>query len=79
MIGEHLGVQHVHLDQTFLALAKIKHKDWITVEAFFRNDLDFGNAINVWRECLNAWDIAVDGYKYIKQMCMKHGLGLFLQ
>lgn len=63
----------VHWDETFSALAKIKYKGWLTIEAFSRNDPDFANAINVWREYSKPWDIAENGFKFIKQMCIKHG------
>ena len=68
------GDGHVHWDETFSALAKIKYEGWLTIEAFSRNDPDFANAINVWREYSKPWDIAENGYKFIKQMCIKHGL-----
>lgn len=68
------GDGHVHWDETFSALAKINYKGWLTIEAFSRNDPDFANAINVWREYSKPWDIAENGYKFIKEMCIKHGL-----
>ncbi len=43
------GDGHVHWDETFSALAEINYSGWLTIEAFSRNDPDFGNAINVWR------------------------------
>ena len=68
------GDGHVHWDETFSALSKIKYEGWLTIEAFSRNDPDFANAINVWREYSKPWDIAENGYQFIKQMCIKHGL-----
>ena len=68
------GDGHVHWDETFSALAKNKYKGWLTIEAFSRNDPDFANAINVWREYSEPWDIAENGYKFIRQMCEKHGM-----
>lgn len=68
------GDGHVHWDEIFSALAKNKYKGWLTIEAFSRNDPDFANAINVWREYSKPWDIAENGYKFIKQMCIKHSL-----
>ncbi len=68
------GDGHVCWDETFSALAKIKYKGWLTIEAFSRSDPEFANAINVWREYSKPWDIAENGYKFIKQMCIKHGL-----
>ena len=68
------GDGHVHWDETFSALAKNKYKGWLTIEAFSRNDPDFANAINVWREYSKPWDIAENGYTFIRQMCEKHGM-----
>lgn len=68
------GDGHVQWDETFSALAKNKYKGWLTIEAFSRNDPDFANAINVWREYSKPWDIAENGYKFIRQMCEKHGM-----
>lgn len=68
------GEGQVHWDATFSTLAKIKYKGWLTIEAFSRNDPDFANAINVWREYSKPWDIAEKGLKFIKEMSVKHGL-----
>ncbi len=68
------GDGHVHWDEIFSALAKIKYKGWLTIEAFSRNDPDFANSIGVWREYSEPWDIAENGMKFIKEMCIKHGL-----
>lgn len=68
------GDGHVQWDETFSALAKNEYKGWLTIEAFSRNDPDFANAINVWREYSKPWDIAENGYKFIRQMCEKHGM-----
>ncbi|MEO8960745.1 MAG: sugar phosphate isomerase/epimerase, partial [Ginsengibacter sp.] len=58
----------------FSALHKINYKGWLTIEAFSRNDIDFANAINVWREFSPPWDIAENGLKFIQQMSAKHEL-----
>ncbi len=68
------GDGHVPWDETFSTLADIKYKGWLTIEAFTRNDPNFANAINVWREYSAPWDMAEKGFKFIKQNCMKHGL-----
>ena len=69
------GDGHINFDETFSALAKINYKGWLTIEAFSRNDPDFANAIGVWREFSDPWDIAENGYKFIREMSLKHGLG----
>ena len=68
------GSGHVHWDETFETLAKINYKGWLTIEAFSRNDPAFANAIGVWREYNEPWDIAENGFKFIKEMGEKFGL-----
>lgn len=68
------GDGHVDFDEAFSALAEINYSGWLTIEAFSRNDPDFANSIGVWREYSKPWNIAEDGLKFIKQMCLKHGL-----
>jgi D-psicose/D-tagatose/L-ribulose 3-epimerase len=68
------GDGHVHWDEAFSALSEINYKGWFTIEAFSRNDIDFANAINVWREYSSPWDIAEKGLTFIQRMCAKHGL-----
>jgi D-psicose/D-tagatose/L-ribulose 3-epimerase len=57
----------VQWDENFSALAEIKFDGWLTIEAFSRNDPDFANAINVWREYSAPWDMATKGLAFIKQ------------
>lgn len=68
------GDGHVPFDDAFSALAAINYAGWLTIEAFSRNDPDFANAINVWREYNDPWHIAENGIRFIKQMRTKHGL-----
>ena len=68
------GAGHVPWDETFSTLAEINYKGWLTIEGFTRNDPDFANSINVWREYSQPWEMAENGLKFIKQMCLKHGL-----
>jgi D-psicose/D-tagatose/L-ribulose 3-epimerase len=68
------GDGHVLWDETYSSLAKMKYQGWLTIEAFSRNDPDFANAINVWREYSTPWDIAEKGFAFIKQMCQTHRL-----
>ena len=68
------GEGHIRFDATFATLKKIDYSGYLTIEAFSRNDPDFANAIGVWREYNAPWDIAENGYKFIKIMCEKHGL-----
>jgi D-psicose/D-tagatose/L-ribulose 3-epimerase len=68
------GDGHIPWNETFSTLAMVKYKGWLTIEAFTRNDPDFANAINVWREYSNPWDMAEKGFTFIKENCDKHGL-----
>lgn len=66
------GSGHVSWDDTFSTLAKIGYDGWHTIEGFTRNDPDFANSINVWREYALPWDMAEQGYSFIKRMIQKH-------
>lgn len=68
------GSGHVPWDETFSTLAGINYQGWLTIEGFTRNDPDFANAIGVWREFSQPWDMAENGLKLIRDMCAKHGL-----
>jgi D-psicose/D-tagatose/L-ribulose 3-epimerase len=62
------GDGHIPWDDTFKTLADINYSGWMTIEAFTRNDIDFANSINVWREYNDPWNIAESGFNFIKQM-----------
>ncbi len=66
------GTGHVHWDDTFSTLAEIGYDGWLTIEGFTRNDIDFANSINVWREFAKPWDMAEKGLEFIKGMLHKH-------
>ncbi len=66
------GDGHIPWDDTFSALAAVKFNGWLTIEAFTRNDPNFANAINVWREYSHPWDMAEQGFTFIKQMSSKY-------
>ncbi len=68
------GDGHIPWDETFKALAEIKYDGWLTIEAFTRNDPNFANAINVWREYSQPWDMAEKGFTFIKEMGTRHKL-----
>lgn len=68
------GDGNVRWDETFATLAEHRYDGWLTIEAFTRNDPDFANAINVWREFSKPWHTAERGYAFIREMCEKHGL-----
>ena len=66
------GDGHLPWEDTFQTLADVNYSGWMTIEAFTRNDIDFANSINVWREFSKPWDIAENGLKFIKTMQAKH-------
>lgn len=66
------GDGHIPWDDIFRTLAELNYSGWMTIEAFTRNDIDFANSINVWREFSQPWDIAENGLKFIKAMQAKH-------
>lgn len=61
----------VRWDEVFSTLDNVGYKGWLTVESFSRNDPDFANAINVWREYSTPWEIAEEGYSFIKNNLLK--------
>jgi D-psicose/D-tagatose/L-ribulose 3-epimerase len=68
------GDGHIAFDEAFSTLAAVKYNGWLTIEGFTRNDPDFANAINVWREFSAPWDMAQNGLRFIQRMKAKHGL-----
>ena len=66
------GDGHIPWDDTFRTLAEVAYTGWMTIEAFTRNDIGFANSINVWREFSKPWDIAENGFAFIKLMQEKY-------
>lgn len=66
------GSGHVPFDEVFRTLAEIDYRGWLTIEAFTRNDVDFANSIGVWRQYNDPWDIAENGYRFIREMQEKY-------
>lgn len=68
------GEGHVPWEETFSTLAEINYKNWLVIEGFTRNDPDFANSINVWREYSKPWEMAEKGLRFIRQGCLQHSL-----
>jgi D-psicose/D-tagatose/L-ribulose 3-epimerase len=68
------GSGHLPWDDIYTNLAAINYSGWLTIEAFSRNDPNFANSIGVWREYNEPWDIAEQGFAFIRDMSAKHGL-----
>jgi D-psicose/D-tagatose/L-ribulose 3-epimerase len=56
----------IPFDAIFKKLKCIGYEGWYTIESFSRSDVEFANAINVWREFSDTWEIAEEGYRFIK-------------
>ena len=68
------GSGHIAWDEVFSSVANTGYDGWYYIEAFSRDDVDFANAINVWREFNPRMDICRDGYTFTKSMIEKHKL-----
>jgi D-psicose/D-tagatose/L-ribulose 3-epimerase len=68
------GDGHIQWDEVFSRLASANYDGWLTIEAFSREDVDFANSINVWREYSKAWDVAERGLAHIREMQAKYRL-----
>ncbi len=60
------GAGHINFDEVFAKLNDLDYRGWLTIESFSRSDVDFANAINVWREYAPAWEVAEQGYRFIR-------------
>lgn len=65
------GDGHIPWEEIFSILSEIEYSEWLTIEAFSRNDESFAKSINVWREFSDPWDIAKKGLSLIKLMQTK--------
>lgn len=61
----------VRWEESFKALKDANYEGWYTIESFSRADPDFANAINVWREYSDPWEIAEEGYRFIQESLQK--------
>jgi len=66
------GSGNIAWDEVFGSIAKTGYDGWYCIEAFSRDDVDFANAINVWREFDPRMDICRNGYAFTKAMIEKH-------
>lgn len=61
------GAGHIAFGEVFRKLNALGYRGWLTIEAFSRNNEDFANAINVWRDYAPAWDVAEQGHAFIRR------------
>jgi D-psicose/D-tagatose/L-ribulose 3-epimerase len=67
------GTGHVHWDETFRTLRKVKYDGWLVIESFGRALPALAAATKVWRDLFpNAEEVYTQGYKFIKEMWAKH-------
>ena len=57
----------VRWDEVFGALAEVGYDGWLTIESFSRDDVDFANAINVWREFSPVEELYTEGHNFLRQ------------
>lgn len=55
----------IPFDRIIGKLKEIEYDGWYTIESFSRNDVEFANAINVWREFSDPWEIAESGFQLV--------------
>ncbi len=66
------GSGHTPWDEVFGSLSAVGYEGWYTIEAFSRDNTDFANAINVWRDYNPRMDICREGYTFTKEMIAKY-------
>lgn len=66
------GTGNIAWDEVFSSIAETGYDGWYCIEAFSRDDYEFANAINVWRDYNPRMDISRDGYAFVKSMVEKH-------
>jgi len=63
------GKGQVNWSSVFDALKEINYDGWLTIEAFSRNNAEFANNINVWRNYQALFDeVFKEGYQFINEM-----------
>jgi D-psicose/D-tagatose/L-ribulose 3-epimerase len=65
------GDGHINFTEVFDKLREINYTGPLVIEAFTRDDVDFANAINVWRTFSEPWDIAEQGLSFIQQQLQR--------
>lgn len=68
------GEGHIPFEETFETLAEVGYNGWLTIEAFTRNDIDFANSINVWREYSHPWEVAERGFDLVRGLSDQYNI-----
>jgi len=66
------GSGQIDFDGVFAALREHGYDGWLTIESFSRTDVDFANAINVWREYSTVDDVCAGGLALIREKLAHH-------
>ncbi len=66
------GSGQIDFDGVFAALRGHGYDGWLTIESFSRTDVDFANAINVWREYSPVDDVCAGGLALIREKLAHH-------
>lgn len=66
------GSGQVDFEAVFAALAGAGYDGWLTIESFSRGDVEFANAINVWREYSAPDDVCTQGLRTIREQLARH-------
>jgi D-psicose/D-tagatose/L-ribulose 3-epimerase len=66
------GQGSIDWDAVFSSLAAVQYDGWLTIESFSRRDVEFANAINVWREYSPVEEVTEQGCRFIRSMLAKH-------
>jgi len=66
------GSGQIDFDGVFAALREHGYDGWLTIESFSRTDVDFANAINVWREYSTVDDVCAGGLALIRDKLAHH-------
>ncbi|MGJ8657568.1 MAG: sugar phosphate isomerase/epimerase family protein [Akkermansiaceae bacterium] len=66
------GTGNVAWDEVFSTIAEVGYDGWYYIEAFSRDNVDFANAINVWRDYDPRMEIVQKGYTFTREMIAKY-------
>jgi len=66
------GAGQIDFDNVFAVLARHGYDGWLNIESFSRSDVEFANAINVWREYSTPDEVCSQGLATIREQLARH-------